>query len=52
MIPVEQDLQNWNWTLPATNQKPVFQVVATQVPLIATDAGRGDAYKTDETEAA
>lgn len=50
MIPVETDLASWHWTLPATNQKPVFQLIAQEVPLIATDAGRGEAYvKSDET---
>jgi Na+-translocating ferredoxin:NAD+ oxidoreductase subunit B len=48
MIPVETDLQTWHWTLPTTNQKPVFQLIAQQipleVPLIATDSGRGDAF--------
>jgi len=44
MISVETDLTHWNWALPATNQKPVFSVIAQEVPLIATDAGRGDAY--------
>jgi Na+-translocating ferredoxin:NAD+ oxidoreductase subunit B len=44
MIPVQSDLKSWNWALPATNQKPVFQIIAQEVPLIATDSGRGDAY--------
>lgn len=51
MIPVETDLQTWHWTLPATNQKPVFQLVAQELPLIATDSGRGDAFvKPDQDE--
>lgn len=44
MIPVQTDLKSWNWALPATNQKPVFQIIAQEIPLIATDSGRGDAY--------
>lgn len=44
MIPVETDLKSWNWALPATNQKPVFQIIAQEISLIATDSGRGDAY--------
>lgn len=51
MIPVETDLQTWHWTLPATNQKPIFQLVAQELPLIATDSGRGDAFaKPDQDE--
>jgi electron transport complex protein RnfB len=34
MIPVETDLQTWQWRLPATNQNPVFHVVAN---VIASD---------------
>ncbi len=48
MIPVQPDLASWHWALPATNQKPVFQLIAQPIPLaaslIATDTGRGDAY--------
>lgn len=44
MIPVETDLKHWKWDLPATNQKPVFHVVASDVNLIASDSGRGLAY--------
>lgn len=34
MIPLPTDLNSWKWTLPATNQKPVFHVVAD---VIASD---------------
>lgn len=44
MIPVQPDLASWHWTLPTTNQKPVFQLIAQEIPLIATDSGRGDAF--------
>jgi len=43
MIPVETSLDTWKWQLPATNQKPVFHVVASEINLIASDRGRGDA---------
>jgi Na+-translocating ferredoxin:NAD+ oxidoreductase subunit B len=44
MIPVATSLETWKWQLPATNQKPVFQVVASEHSLIASDLGRGQAF--------
>jgi Na+-translocating ferredoxin:NAD+ oxidoreductase subunit B len=44
MIPVETNLKTWKWDLPATNQKPVFHVVASEVNLIASDLGRGEVF--------
>lgn len=53
MIPVQTDLKTWKWELPATNQTPVFHVIASDVNLIASDMGRGEAFDatkaTDET---
>lgn len=37
MVPLATDLTTWKWTLPATNQKPVFHVVAGEINLIASD---------------
>lgn len=57
MIPVQTDLTTWKWDLPATNQKPVFHVVAQEVPIIpletnviATDLGRGSALNSDKPD--
>jgi len=51
MITVETDLQTWHWALPPTNQTPVFQIIAQEAPLIATDSGRGDAFtKSDQDD--
>lgn len=59
MIPVETDLNTWKWELPATNQKPVFHVVAQEVAvtpldasLIASDLGRGTAFPADQVPGA
>ncbi|AQT58844.1 electron transport complex subunit RsxB [Cellvibrio sp. PSBB023] len=59
MIPVETDLNTWKWELPATNQKPVFHVVAQEVAvtaldasLIASDLGRGTAFSADQAPGA
>jgi electron transport complex protein RnfB len=53
MVPVQTDLKTWKWDLPATNQKPVFHVIASEINLIASDLGRGAAFDankaTDET---
>lgn len=37
MVPVQTNLDTWKWALPATNQKPVFHVVAGEMNLIASD---------------
>jgi electron transport complex protein RnfB len=44
MIPVATDLKTWKWDLPATNQQPLFHVVASEINLIASDLGRGEAF--------
>lgn len=53
MVPVQTDLKTWKWDLPATNQTPVFHVIAGEINLIASDLGRGAAFDThkatDET---
>lgn len=40
MIAVEPGLETWKWELPATNQRPTFQVIAN---LIASDKESGKA---------
>lgn len=57
MIPVQTDLTTWKWDLPATTQKPVFHVIAQEVPaipleanVIATDLGRGSARNSDKPD--
>ncbi|WP_039918394.1 electron transport complex subunit RsxB [Cellvibrio mixtus] len=45
MIPVQTDLNAWKWTLPTTNQKPLFHVVANELNLIASDRRNSDDEK-------
>ncbi len=57
MLPVETDLKTWKWDLPATNQKPVFHVIAQEIAvlplntnLIASDLGRGSAFDSTKSD--
>ncbi|HEY8942440.1 MAG TPA: electron transport complex subunit RsxB [Cellvibrio sp.] len=37
MVPLQTNLDTWKWTLPTTNQKPLFHVVASELNVIASD---------------
>ncbi|MEN0038835.1 MAG: electron transport complex subunit RsxB [Cellvibrio sp.] len=52
MIPVETDLQTWQWNLPATNQTPVFHVVGNLIASDLQPAGNRLTPNQDDNKAA